>query len=278
MSTPYLSLAVSEEKLGDNAPVLFQDGIIRGMQSAKDLGFTGVEIHIRNPGQIDEDSLLAAEKDLDIKICAVGTGLEYGLNKLSFTSDNPEIRQKTRKRFMEHIDLASKLNASVFVGLCRGTAPDYASIQPYLERFAQELLPLQEYADSKQVVLTLEPIAYYMTNLLNTVDDCLDFMARPGFEKLQLLLDTHHMFLEDKDMYGAAFDKCAGKIGHFHVSDSNRRHPGAGNVDFDKVAEKLKQIGYDRPVSLEVLPHPSGTEASRLCMEWMRRYWQIGIK
>lgn len=274
MSTPYLSLAVSEEKLGDNAPVLFQDGIIKGMRSARELGFSAVEIHIRNPGQIDADSLLTAEKNLDIKICAIGTGLEYGLNKLSFTSGDAEVRQKTGERFKEHIKLAQKLNASVFVGLCRGTAPDYASIQPYLERFSAELLPIQEYADSKQVVLTLEPIAYYMTNLLNTVDQCLDFMARPGFEKLQLLLDTHHMFLEDKDMYGTAFDKCAGKIGHFHVSDSNRRYPGAGNIDFDKVAEKLKQIGYDGPVSLEVLPHPSGTEASRQCMNWMRRHWE----
>lgn len=273
MSTPYLSLAVSEEKLGDNAPVLFQDGIVNGMKSAKDLGFTGVEIHIRNPGQLDADSLLRAEEDLNIKITAVGTGLEYGLNKLSFTSDDAKVREKTGERFKEHIDLARKLNASVFVGLCRGTAPDYGSIQAYLERFARELLPIQEYADAQQVVLTLEPIAYYMTNLLNTVDECLDFMARPGFEKLQLLLDTHHMFLEDKDMYGAAFDKCVGKIGHFHISDSNRRYPGAGNIDFDRVAEKLKRIGYTGPVSLEVLPHPGGTEASRRCMEWMRRHW-----
>ena len=273
MGIPYLSLAVSEEKLGDSAPVLFQDGIVNGMRSAKDLGFTGVEIHIRNPGSLDVDALLEAEKELGIKICAVGTGLEYSLNKLCFTSEDAGVRRKTAERFKEHIDLARKLKASVFMGLCRGTAPDYGSRQTYLERFAEEILPVQKYADEKQVILTLEPIAYYMTNLLNTVDECLEFMARPGFENLELLLDSHHMYLEDKDMYGEAFDKCAGKIGHFHVSDSNRRHPGAGNVDFDRIAVKLKEMGYDRPVSLEVLPQPSGTEASQRCMDWMKRHW-----
>jgi sugar phosphate isomerase/epimerase len=273
MGVPILSLAVSEEKLGDTAPVLFQDGIVNGMKSARELGFTGVEIHIRNPRQLDAEALLRAENELGIKITAVGTGLEYGLNKLSFTSEDPEIRKKTCERFKEHIDLAGKLNASVFMGLCRGTAPDFASRGKYLERFAAELLPVQKYADDRQVILTLEPIAYYMTNLLNTVDECLEFIQRPGLENLQLLLDSHHMYLEDRDMYGEAFDKCAGKIGHFHVSDSNRRHPGAGNVDFDRIALKLKEMAYNGPVSLEVLPHPSGIEASRRCMEWMRRHW-----
>ena len=273
MGTPYLSIAVSEEPLGDSAPVLFQNGIVNGMKSARDLGFTGVEIHIRNPESIDVAALLAAEKDLGIKICAVGTGLEYSMNKLSFTSKDPDVRRKTVERFKKHIDLAHKLKASVFLGLCRGTAPDYASIPNYLELFATEILPVQKYADEKAVLLTLEPIAYYMTNLLNTVDECLDFIRRPGLENLQLLLDSHHMYLEDKDIYGEAFEKCAGKIGHFHVSDSNRRHPGAGNIDFDRIARKLKEMKYERPVSLEVLPHPSGEEASRLCMEWMKRHW-----
>ena len=60
---------------------------------------------------------------------------------------------------------------------------------------------------------------------------------------------------------------------HFHLSDSNRRYPGAGNIDFGLVARTLDDIGYAGAVSLEILPIPSGDEAARRGMAWMRGAW-----
>ncbi len=273
MSSNILSVAVAEEFLGEKAPVLFQTGVLDGMRKAKELGYTGVELHIRNPEDLDAEAIEKLSSEIGVAVTAVGTGLEYGLNKLCFTSKEKPVRDKTVERFKEHIDLASRFNANVFVGLCRGTAPSMAEVPEYLNLFAETLLPVQEYADNKRVVLTIEPITYYMTNLLNTVEDTLKFMNRPGFEKMELLLDSHHMFLEDKDMYGSAITMCKGKIGHFHISDSNRRYPGAGNVDFDLLAESLKSVGYTGPVSLEVLPWPTGKEAAAFAIEWMKKHW-----
>ncbi len=273
MSGNILSVAIAEEHLGEKAPVLFQTGVLDGMKQAKDLGYNGVELHIRNPGDLDADAIETLSKETGVAVTAVGTGLEYGLNKLCFTSPEKSVRDNTVVRFKEHIDLAARFNANVFVGLCRGTAPSMAEVPAYLDLFAETLLPVQEYADSKGVILTIEPITYYMTNLLNTVEETLEFMNRPGFEKMELLLDSHHMWLEDKDMYGEAVQVCKGKIGHFHISDSNRRYPGAGNVDFDRLAESLKSVGYTGPVSLEVLPYPSGKEAAAKAIDWMKKHW-----
>jgi 5-keto-L-gluconate epimerase len=269
---PCLSIAVSEEHLGDNAPVLFQEGIIDGMRRAAELGYTGVETHVRNPAALDGSAIRAAADELGISVSAVGTGLEYSLNGLCFTSPDAAVRGKIAECFRDHIDLARELSAVVFVGLCRGTAPNFSSKDEYLELFAKEILPVQEYADQAGVILVLEPIASYMTNLLNTTEECLEFIARPGLGKMELLLDTHHMFLEDRDMYDV-FGSCADKIGHLHISDSNRRFPEGGNIDFDRVAQKLKEIGYSRAVSLEVLPYPTGLEAARRGIEWMKRFW-----
>jgi sugar phosphate isomerase/epimerase len=76
----------------------------------------------------------------------------------------------------------------------------------------------------------------------------------------------------------ASFQSCAGKITHVHLSDSNRRYPGAGNVDFSRVARALDAVGYSGAVSLESLPAPSGEEAARRGIAGMREIWGSPVR
>lgn len=207
-------VAISEEHLGENAPVLFQGGLEKSIVHASLMGFNSVEIHIRNPNTFDADRLLGIANKNKIHISAVGTGLEYSLNALCLTSPDMDMRGRTAL-----------------------------------------------YALEKGVILAFEPIVFYMTNLLNTTEETLRFLERPGLGTIQLLLDTHHMFIEDKNME-EAFRVCKGKIAHVHFSDSNRKYPGSGNVDYKMVCNTLMDIGYDRVVSLEVLPYPSAEQAA----------------
>lgn len=267
-------LAISEEVLGDGAPVLLQGGLTAAMKQAAELGFDNVEIHIRNPREFDGDALLETARRHKLTISAVGTGLEYSLNGLNLTSPDRDCRRRMAQRYREHIDLAARLGAVVFVGLCRGKAPDFISRENYLDRFYDELVPIADYARERGVVLALEPIVFYLTNLLNTTEETLLFLERPGLEDVELLLDTHHMFIEDRSMV-RSFRACRERIAHIHISDSNRRYPGGGNIDYDRVGKTLKEIEYDRSVSLEVLPYPSGEEAARRGVAWMRSIWGI---
>lgn len=263
-------LAISEEYLGDNVPVLLQGGLEKSIVRASEMGFDNVEVHIRNPGRIDSEKLLQTASKSSISISAVGTGLEYTMNGLCMTSPDAEQRKNMSLRMKEHIDLAARLNALVFLGLCRGKASDYASRGEYLDRLAGELIPIAAYADKRAVILAFEPIVFYLTNLLNTIEETFEFLQRPGLESIQLLLDTHHMFIEDNNM-GEAIRICRGRIAHVHISDSNRRYPGSGNVDYAVVGKALRDIGYDRAVSLEVFPYPTGEDAARMGLESMRK-------
>ncbi len=262
-------LAVSEEHLGAAAPVLIQGGLGAAFRCAAAWGFETVEIHIRNPGKFDARTIAGAARSAGIEISAVGTGLEYSLNGLNLTSPDRKVRKRTSERFHEHIDLASEFGATVFVGLCRGTAPETDRREEYLDRFEKELVPLAVYASRRGVVLSLEPIAAYMTNLLNTTAETLSFLERPGLERVMLLLDTHHMFIEDGDM-DETFALCGGRIAHLHISDSDRKFGVAGEINYDAVGASLKRIGYAKSVSLEVLPDPDGETAARKGLEWMR--------
>ena len=265
-------IAISQEILGEGAPVPFQGGIPEGMAKAAAMGFDCVELHIRNPSSFDAKVLARISDETGVRIAAIGTGLEYALNGLSLTSDDSSVRARAADRMREHIDLAAHFGAVVFLGLIRGKCGTKARLAEYLDRLADQLVPLAAYAAEKKVPTGLEPVAYYFSDLLNTTDETLDYLARPGLESIGLLLDTHHMFLEDKSME-EAFRKCAGKITHIHISDSNRRYPGAGNVDYKLVSRSLDGIGYCAAVSLEILPAPSADEAARRGLEWMQETW-----
>ena len=170
------------------------------MATAAALGFDCVELHIRNPGDFDAKALARVSTETGVRIAAIGTGLEYSLNGLSLTSDDAAVREKALRRMREHIDLAAHFGAVVFLGLIRGKCGRMALVAEYLDRLEKGLAPLAEYAAERRAPTGLEPVAYYFTDLLNTTAETLRFLERPGLQSIGMLLDTHHIHLEDKDM------------------------------------------------------------------------------
>jgi sugar phosphate isomerase/epimerase len=264
-------LAISEEFLGQEAPVLFHGNLSASMARAATMGFDCVELHIRNPKSLDPAMLQRAVLRHGIQVAALGTGLEYTRNHLSLTSPEREVRHRMISRFCEHIDLASALNAVVFVGMCRGKASSYEERDECLKRLEDSLNPVVEYARTKGVILGLEPIAFYLTNLLNTTEETLHFADRVRSDSLQLLLDTHHMCIEDQSIEDS-FRMCKGRIAHVHISDSNRRSPGSGNIDYVKVGSVLREVDYDHTASLEILPYPNENIAAQYGLTQMRKH------
>jgi sugar phosphate isomerase/epimerase len=267
-------VAVSEEQLGEAAPVLFQGGIESGIARAAELGFETVELHVRDPRALDPERIRAVACAHGVAIAAIGTGLEHTLNGLSLTSPEAEARRQAVEKMRQHVDFAAHFGAVVFLGLIRGRCGTQALVPEFLDLVADGFGRIAEYAAERGVPTGLEPVAYYFSDLLNTTEETLEFLTRPGLESIGLLLDTHHMFMEDRDV-AASIAACAGRITHFHASDSNRRYPGAGNVDWEMVARALDAAGYDRSVSIEALPRPSGEEAARMGLATLRALWGV---
>jgi len=266
-------VAISEDVLGEASPVPFQGGLVDAMAGAADLGFETVEFHIHDPHELDPEALHAEADRLGLRIAAIGTGLEHGRYGLSLTSPDPAVRAEAARKLRLHIDFAERVGgAVVFLGLIRGRCGVYERVPATLDLLAEELKPVAAFAAKHGVPTGFEPVAYYFSDLLTRTDETVEFLSRPGLEPIGLLLDTHHMFLEDPDI-PAALRASAGRIEHVHLSDSNRRYPGAGNVDFAEIARVLTEIGYDRSVSLEVLPVPTGDQAAQRGLAYMRALW-----
>lgn len=265
-------VAIAEEVLGEKAPVLFQGGILAGMEKAAALGFGSVELHVRDPHTLDARKIRDGAVDLGIRVAAIGTGLERSKNGHCLTDPEPRRRLRAREAMLRHIEFAAEFDAVVFIGLIRGECGQYAKVPGTLELLADELRPVAAAAREAAVPTGLEPVAYYFSDLLNTTRETIEFLEDFELESLGLLLDTHHMFLEDPDV-GQAIIEAGQRITHVHASDSNRRHPGAGNIDFEEVSAALQQVGYRGAFSLEALPIPDSETAARRGIAELARAW-----
>jgi sugar phosphate isomerase/epimerase len=236
------------------------------------LGFEGVEMAIRDPGQVDLEGLAAAVERSGVTVPAVGTGQAYVEEGLSLTAEE-QVRVRAAARLLAQVSVARRLGALLIVGLIHGPIPPDTARAVAEERLVEGLRTVAHAARTAGVRLVIEPINRYESNWLNTVDEVLDLIRRlgPDGENIGVLPDTFHMNIEESDV-GAALRRGGARIWHVHVADSNRRAPGWGHLDFEPVVNTLRELGYRGFLSAEVLPHPGVLDAAGQTSAALRRF------
>jgi sugar phosphate isomerase/epimerase len=203
-------------------------------------------------------------------IPAIGTGLAWGEEGLSFTDPDPEIREKAVQRIFAHVPLAAKAGAVIVVGLLRGIVRPEVDPKTADEWMFEGFNRCCRRASDEGVRIAFEPINRYETSLLNGVDEGLEIIAEVGGDNLGMLLDTFHMNIEEPSIE-KSIQKAGDRIFHFHYADSNRWYPGAGHLDFHSILTSLKDTGYSAYLSGEHRPDPEPTEAARMGLENMKK-------
>jgi sugar phosphate isomerase/epimerase len=224
-------------------------------------GYDGVELAVRDPGLVNPDELEGVIADHGLEVPAIGTGQAWGEEGLSFTSDDPEIRDAAIERIVSHIPLAERLEAIVILGLIRGITPEGQTHDQSMAYLVHAIRQCAAAAVGTSVRFALEPMNRYETDLIHTAADGLDLVEKVGFDNFGLLLDTFHMNIEEPDI-SASIRAGGDRIFHFHVADSNRWHPGAGHLDFGSILEELDNTGYRGFVSGEFMPLPDADTAA----------------
>lgn len=97
--------------------------------------------------------------------------------------------------------------------------------------------------------------------MLNTAEEAVAYCRCVDSPYARIQLDVNHMLIEEDNIYDAII--AAGKLLlHLHVAESNRRVPmGGGFVPWRELARGLKDINYDRTITLEPLSKLGGTVA-----------------
>lgn len=102
------------------------------------------------------------------------------------------------------------------------------------------------------ITIAIEPLNKRETNIIHTVQEALELSRSLNLPQVKVLADTYHMHIEKE-----SFDilkQAKEELAHVHVADGNRMFPRAveqGVVDFQKLLNILREIGYEGGVSAE---------------------------
>jgi len=212
-------------------------------------GFDGVEIPI---GGGDEAQYSAVRNELDHlgMDCTAVTSLSPETNPIS---PDKEIRDAALDRLKWAINMSAALGSEVICGPFHSAFKTFAGRGPTGDEKkwgAAVLHDAAEYAKKVNVRLCVEFINRFECYFLNTVADTIAFIQMVNHPNMQMLYDTHHAHIEEKNISNA-LHSCADVLGHVHIAENDRGTPGKGQVNWVETFKNLKEIKYDNWTVIE---------------------------
>ena len=253
------------------APLPLCGDIFDNLRQAAALGYAGLEFHTRENAPLDIAKIKAVSDACGACVTAIVTGRLYTQGKASLLDDAVYVSKAAEQGMREYIDLTHALGAKdMVIGWGKGVIPPEGNRKLYMQRLADHLRNLSDYAHPKGVRLQLEVINRYEVNLLNTAEETCAFLEEYALDNCFVHLDTFHMNIEESD-FSAAIRRCGSKLGYFHVADNTRRCPGSGQLDFTSILAALREVGYKGYVTVECLPGDDRVETAKMAIEHMRQ-------
>jgi sugar phosphate isomerase/epimerase len=237
------------------------------------LGFDGVELMTKRPARLDGARIVAMLAQHGLRLTGLCSGHIFGEDRLGLVQPSLTIQREALERMQTFVDFAASYlgpGGMVNIGRARGVG-DPANRAGTLNCARAAIRELADYALPKGVRLILEPVSRNEVNFIHSTRDGLELVYLVDRPNFGLMLDTYHMWREDADPL-VSLVEAAPYVWHMHFSDSNRRYPGSGGIDFGKVVEVLNQIGYRGYVSLEIESWPNPDEAARRPIEYLRQF------
>lgn len=257
------------------AALPFRGDLADNLEKIAQLGYSGVELAVRNPQQVDKEKLKELITRNALTACALGTGQAFVEDGLSFTSSENHIRKQALERLKSHIRLGSYLHCPIIIGLIRGKTEQDKVKSESLKLLQEYLCISSEYASSFGVELLLEPINRYETDLINNVDEAIEIIQKISSPNTAILADTFHMNIEEPSIVESI--RKAGKLlKHIHFADSNRWAPGFGHIDFKGILQVLKEINFNHYISFEIMPKPHPEQAVKQAIDYIKTLISTG--
>jgi len=116
--------------------------------------------------------------------------------------------------------------------------------------------------------MIVEPQNRSVINNLNGTRETLAWLEARQIPNLFLMLDVYHMDLEGESIVDGlreGWDWCV----HVHFADTDRRVPGRGKLDFAGIIRVLKELRYDRYVTVEINQQPDSLSAAKAAHEYL---------
>jgi len=251
-------------------PVLHDADVSALCRELARAGYSGVELSLVTP-EAFTPALAAAVADSNLSVLSIATGQSYIRDRLCLYTADASVRRQAISRLEGFIPLARRHSCPIIIGGVRGNElPEPGEMTRVEELGNTAFRELAKAAEREDVTLLLEPINRYETRFFNTLESAARFIAVENFPNVKILADTFHMNIEEPDIVESV-ESHLDRIGYVHVADSNRRFPGAGHIDFERIASSLRSRGYRGVVGVEILPWPDPLEAASRSIRKLRQ-------
>ncbi len=266
-----VTISIVDEARG--GPFVFWDDFPAACSKAKRLGFDAVELFAPAPEAVPSSDIKSLLEEHELGLAAVGTGAGMVIHKLSLVDPSESVREKAKDFIRSMIDYGGPFGAPAIIGSMQGRWGSEVDEPTALGLLGEALVELGEHARQYRVPLIYEPLNRYETNLVTTVEAGVDLLTGLDTDNVKLLADLFHMNIEEADL--AAALRAGGKhVGHVHFVDSNRQPAGAGHMEYEPIAQALRDVKYDGYASAECFPIPDPDEAARLTIESFERLFR----
>jgi sugar phosphate isomerase/epimerase len=249
---------------------------------ARKLGYHGIEIAPFTLATSAENITAGQRKEVRSAIEDNGlqtVGLHWlfaGPTGLHMTTTDNQIRGRTRDYLSCLLDLCSDLGGKVLVlgspkqrSIVEGQTKEGA-----WQRAVELLSSVLDQAEQLGLTICLEPLSPVETDFINTVAEGLKMVRQIDHPSLKIHLDVKAMCSEPTPVPEVIRSVSADDIGHFHVNDANLYGPGMGEVDYAPIAEAIKDVGWDKWLSVEVFKYdPDPETIARKSIEYLKKFW-----
>lgn len=219
-------------------------------------GYEGVELMVDNPSMVDSSRIKELSDKYNLPVAMICTGEVFGQSGLTFNHPEEEKRKEAVKRVKDAVDLAVKLDCGIVnIGRVRGGFSLGGDHEKERALSIEGMKAAGQYAGEKGIVIALEPVNSIAASFINTTQEGMAIVDEIGLSSFKLMLDSNHMFIDDKDLLKSIED-AKDYFVYVHLADSNRLYPGNCKLDFEAFIKKLKEVGYDGWVSVEVFQRP----------------------
>ena len=246
------------------------------------LGYHGIEIAPFTLAPSAEEITAEQRKETRriIKDAGLQTvGLHWlfaGPTGLHMTTNDNQVWGRTRDYLSCLLDLCSDLGGRVLVlgspkqrSIIEGQTKDGA-----WNRAVELLSSVLDKASRLGLTVCIEPLSPVETNFINTVDEGMKMVRQINHPAFKIHLDVKAMCSELTPVPDIIRSVNVDDIGHFHVNDPNLYGPGMGDVDYAPIAEAVKDVGWDKWLSVEVFKYdPDPETIARRSIEYLHKFW-----
>ena len=237
------------------------------IDKAAAMGFDGIEIPLVT-SVVAELPITEAKRRLSA--CGISPSFDTGLDAdQNISSENLQCRIKGMDHLKRCIDIIAEFGGDELGGVCYGAWGYFSGSAPTaseLDRSAECLRTVAEYAEPMHIDLAIEPVSRFEGYLIPTAAAGLTYLDMVGMKNVGMHLDTFQMNIEEESP-PAAIRAAGNRLFHFHLCASNRGIPGKDHIDWKGVFDALRSVGYHRWPTLEAIGSDSG-EAAAAAKAW----------